>query len=215
LVGVGVGVVAVAVILLVMAGGGSSNPGPAAASSPAAPTSRPPKGPDPATLPGIQTGQADWPPESAHLADRLRAIGLQPLPHEFFKIHIHQHIDIYIGGHHLIVPQGIGFGPNASFLSAIHTHDTSGIIHVESPTVRTYTLGEFFDVWGVLFTKQCLGEYCTNAQRTLKVFVNGTPVAGDPSRLVLESHQEIVVTYDMPAEMPKPIPSSYTFPSGY
>jgi hypothetical protein len=32
--------------------------------------------------------------------------------------------------------------------SPLHTHDTSGIIHVESPTVRSFTLGEFVDLWG-------------------------------------------------------------------
>ncbi len=33
-------------------------------------------------------------------------------------------------------------------MAPLHTHDTSGIIHVESNTVRPYTLGEFLNIWG-------------------------------------------------------------------
>ena len=28
-----------------------------------------------------------------------------------------------------------------------HTHDSTGIIHIESPLKRDFTLGQFFDVW--------------------------------------------------------------------
>ncbi len=37
-------------------------------------------------------------------------------------------------------------------MAPLHTHDTSGIIHVESNTVRPYTLGEFLSIWGGLDT---------------------------------------------------------------
>lgn len=32
-------------------------------------------------------------------------------------------------------------------MSPLHTHDSSGLIHVESNTVRNYFLGEFLDIW--------------------------------------------------------------------
>jgi hypothetical protein len=66
-------------------------------------------------------------------------------------------------------------------------------MHVESPTVRTYTLGQFFAVWGVRFTPTCLG---------------------DPTALTLEPHQEIVVAFGTAAQLPAPIPSSYAFAPG-
>jgi hypothetical protein len=62
--------------------------------------------------------------------------------------HIHQHLDIYVDGRKVPVPALIGIDPAAGF-APLHVHDTSGVIHVESPTVRSYTLGEFFAVWGV------------------------------------------------------------------
>jgi hypothetical protein len=52
--------------------------------------------------------------------------------------------------------------PFAVVFSPIHTHDTSGIVHIESPTVRPFTLGQFFDVWGVRFTSDCIGGDCNS-----------------------------------------------------
>ena len=47
------------------------------------------------------------------------------------------------------------------FIAALHTHDASGIVHIESPDKRDYTLGQFFDVWGVRLSSTCLGApYC-------------------------------------------------------
>ncbi|HEX9235017.1 MAG TPA: hypothetical protein VF972_01920 [Actinomycetota bacterium] len=63
------------------------------------------------------------------------------------------------------------FNVAADYLTSIHTHDATGIIHIESPTPRTFTLGEFFDVWGVRFTASCLGGYCRSSDRALSVFV--------------------------------------------
>lgn len=35
-------------------------------------------------------------------------------------------------------------------MAPLHTHDTSGTIHVETSINRNYTLGEFLDTWGEL-----------------------------------------------------------------
>ncbi len=32
-------------------------------------------------------------------------------------------------------------------MSPLHTHDSTGLIHVESNTARNFTLGEFLDIW--------------------------------------------------------------------
>ncbi len=37
-----------------------------------------------------------------------------------------------------------------SGMAPLHTHDASGIIHVESSVKRNYTLGEFLNIWGGL-----------------------------------------------------------------
>ena len=107
-----------------------------------------------------------------------------------------------------------GFVGEGSGYYWLHTHDATGIIHVESPTVRPYTLGEFFDVWGVRFTQTCLGGYCNAGGQTLRVYANGHLVTGNLRQLELTAHEEIVVTFGTEAQLPHPIPSSYGFPFG-
>lgn len=167
----------------------------------------------PEALPGIQAGNAPWPAEASHLAERLRAISLPLLETEGTALHIHQHLDIFIDGKSVPIPPNIGIASN--FIAPIHVHDETGIIHVESPTVQTFTLGQFFDTWGVAFTKECLGAYCSGNGKTLTIFVNGSPYAGNARELALEAHQEIAIVYGAQADLPQTIPSSYFFPPGY
>jgi len=170
---------------------------------------------DPATLPGIQTGPAPWPPEETNLRARLSGIGFPALPQEALVLHIHQHIDVFVDGQKVTVPALIGIHEQGEFfISPIHTHDSSGVIHVESPTQRAYTLGEFFDVWGVRFTGACIGGYCNGGGKTVRVWANGHLVTGDPRQLALTEHEEIVVAYGTDAQLPASIPSSYGFPFG-
>ncbi|MGE5541095.1 MAG: hypothetical protein ACM3TU_02315 [Bacillota bacterium] len=160
--------------------------------------------------------EAPWPAGEETLQARLAAAGLPALSQEGNALHIHQHLDILVHGKKIDVPPEIGVHESAPpFIAPIHTHDTTGIIHVESPTVETYTLGQFFEVWGVRLTESCLGGYCADATNTLRVYVNGKPYTGDPAALALDAHQEIVMTYGTSAEEPSPIPSSYSFPEGY
>jgi hypothetical protein len=168
----------------------------------------------PAGLAGLQTGPAPWSANTAGLAERLQAIGVPPLsPLEGTAVHIHQHLDLYVDGRKVTVPAGIGIDPAVGF-APLHTHDPSGVLHVESPTVRTYTLGQFFAVWGVRFTPSCLGGYCAGGGRQLRVFVDGRPVQADPTAITLEPHQEIVIAFGTAAQLPSPVPSTYQFPPG-
>ena len=88
------------------------------------------------------------------------------------------------------------------------------LVHVESPTQRNFSLGEFFDVWGVLFTPTCIGAYCNAGNERLQVFANGKVVTGNPRQLMLVEHEEIVVTFGTPDQIPQPYPASYQFPTG-
>jgi hypothetical protein len=128
-------------------------------------------------------------------------------------LHTHQHLDLYVNGHRVQVPALVGIDP-AVGMAPLHTHDSSGVIHVESPLVRAYTLGQFFAVWGVRFSPTCLGGYCTTPTRRLRVYVNGQPYQADPTTLALAPHQEILVAYGTHAELPSPIPATYRFPPG-
>ena len=164
-------------------------------------------------LPGIQSGAPPWEPEIPNLLARLKYIGLPALATEGTVLHIHQHLDFVINGQPVVVPAHIGINENAGFISPLHTHDTSGIIHVESNVVRDFTLGEFFDVWGVLLTADCVGGYCATGSSTLKIYSNGEPYRGNPRDVVLTAHQEIMMVYG--TTTPATITSTYRFPAGY
>lgn len=122
-------------------------------------------------------------------------------------LHIHEHLDLYVNGRKVTVPALVGIDPGAGFLTELHTHDPSGIIHVESPVRRPFTLGQFFCEWGVKLTATCLGRY----QGRLSWWVNGTRMHGNPAQLLLQQHQEIVIAAGEP---PHSVPTSYSFPAG-
>jgi len=172
-----------------------------------------------ATLPGVMVGKAPWPAnDGKDLRARLKAIGLDALPAEAFAEHIHVHLDIVINGRVLSgLPALIGINIPSRFITEIHTHDTTGIIHIESPKVRKFTLGEFFDVWGLRFSSTCLGGYCASGTKHIWAWVNAKRVLTDPRKIAFKAHQEIVVAYGTPAsiKVPGPIPASYPFPAGY
>jgi hypothetical protein len=160
---------------------------------------------------------APWGANTGGLAQRLRSNGLPLLRVEGRLVHTHEHLDLYLDGKHVAVPAGIGIGSDASgtIFSPLHTHDRTGILHVESPTTRPYTLGQFFDVWGVRLDATCIGGECARGARTLRAYVDGRRAAGDPARIPLRAHEEIVLALGTAAQLPSPIPSSYSFPSGY
>ena len=153
---------------------------------------------------GLQTGAPPWNNGSGHLADNLVAVHLTALTAEGTALHIHQHLDVYVNGKKVAVPAEIGIDTSGGFLTEIHVHDTSGIIHVESPTQRTYYLGQLFGEWTVMLSSQCLGKYCGN----LHWWVNGKKQTGNPANLALSQHQEIVIAAGTP---PAHIPSTFNF----
>jgi hypothetical protein len=189
------GPVALAIVLgIVFLGGGSSKKG---ANAP------PPKIDYPA-LPGLQTTKAPWKPEYAALPDRLKPLGLDALSGELLNYHVHQHLDIFVDGKKTAVPALIGIN-DGSFITQLHTHDGSGLIHVEAGKAFPYTLGQFFGVWGVRLSKQCVGGYCAPVQ-PVRFYLQGKPYKGDPNDLVLKNHEEIAIVIGKP---PKTIPSTY------
>lgn len=156
------------------------------------------------TLPGILTGAQPWPNNTTDLAARLAML---KLPASGGVMHIHAHLEISMNGTQVTVPADIGIGNGAE--SPVHTHDVSGVIHMEAASQATFTLGEFFDVWGVRFTSTCLGGSCSTGGQTLRLFVNGKPYTGDPRALALSDHDEVVVAYGTQAQLPSPIPATF------
>jgi hypothetical protein len=133
---------------------------------------------------------------------------------EHFNKHIHAHLDIFINGEAYPIPSNIGIIPNQC-IYWLHTHDDTGIIHIESPENRTFTLGEFFDIWREKFSNSQIFDNIVeeNYNKTLTVYVNGKQVnsATDFSQIPIDAHNEVAIIYGKP---PSSIPSSYEFPNG-
>jgi hypothetical protein len=175
---------------------------------------------DESQLVGLQTGPAPWNAGLDHLPDRWKPLGLSPLPQEALHQHIHQHLDIFVNGKPVTIPVGIGIFGNE--FTELHTHSAApeglpgppgrptGVIHVESPTDDTYSLGQFMGVWGVRFTPDCIGGYCKELT-PWRVYVNGKLYTGDPTRIALKEHEEIAIVIGTP---PKKIPSTFGWGTG-
>ncbi|MBI2474376.1 MAG: hypothetical protein HYV68_01625 [Candidatus Taylorbacteria bacterium] len=165
-------------------------------------------------VPGLNEGELPWGIGTTTLRSRLAALDLPALTKEGSAVHTHQHLDIFINGEAVPIPPEIGVNEEDNYISPLHTHDGSGIIHVESPTVQIFTLGQFFGIWGVRFTKNCIGGYCADAGKNLKVYLNGKEHAGDPSAIALLPEMEIAIVYGEEIDAPKTIPKDYDFPPG-
>src|SRR5262249_2537553 len=131
--------------------------------------------------------------------------------------HDHVHLDVIVDRRKVTVPAGVGLAervnarpckpptPAGSACNAgdyftalvanspLPTHSTSGIIHIEPDRPGRYTLGQFFDEWGVRLTQSCLGGDCTGGGKELAVFLDGRRASGSFRTLALGNHQEIAV----------------------
>ncbi|MDH6576098.1 hypothetical protein [Kitasatospora sp. MAP5-34] len=145
----------------------------------------------------------------------VRAAGLPMLTTEGTVEHIHAHLDVYADGKAVTVPGLIGIDEPGQQISPVHTHDTSGIIHIESPVQATFSLGQFMTEWQVSLSANHLGGLSTDSAHTLTAYVNGKPVTGDPAAVTLGAHDEIALVYGTASENAQvTVPGSYSFPSG-
>ncbi|MEO8623996.1 MAG: hypothetical protein ABI625_23155 [bacterium] len=120
------------------------------------------------------------------------------------RLHIHQHIAILDHGKAVPVPENVGQPTGKRCLYWIHTHTPDGIIHIEAPQNRSFTLGDFFAVWGQpLGTTLAATARAAKGEKT-KVWLNGKPFAGDPRSILLVAHADIVIQVGPPFSKPAP-----------
>jgi hypothetical protein len=135
-------------------------------------------------------------------------------------VHIHAHLTIFIRGAARQVPAGVGIAPpdeidatpSGTFVAGatcfmwLHTHAADGIIHTESPIERTYTLGDFFDIWGQPLDREQVGP----AHGPVTALFNGRVYTGNPRRIPLLAHAQIQLEVGKPLVAPEQI----AFPNG-
>jgi hypothetical protein len=180
-----------------------------------APPSPGPTGPERVPIPQVPILAQ---PRTLHLGQTVDGIKCELS--EKVAFHIHAHLAIFVNGKEREVPEGIGITPprneqqsaqgpfvvSGSCFYWLHSHTADGIIHIESPVQRTFTLGNYFDIW-----KQPLGrDQVGPAKGPVTAYVNGRRFSGDPRSIPLTAHALIQLDVGTPA----PAPARFSFPSG-
>ena len=133
---------------------------------------------------------------------------------EHLDMHIHAHLNIFIHGRIQTVPSDIGIIDNEC-IYWMHTHDDTGIIHIESPEKRNFTLGEFFDIWNQNFSSSQIFDNTVDGSgnSTLNVYVNGSKISAgsDYGQIPINAHDEIAIVFGKP---PDSVPTAYKFEEG-
>ena len=133
--------------------------------------------------------------------------------------HIHLHLAVFFDGEEQQIPFGIGIaqpwqvsdsdeGPfvdDGACFYWIHTHTEDGIIHIEAPVRRSFTLGDFFAVWQQPLSATQVGP----KQGQVIVYVNGQRDQTNPPDIRLLPHQRIQL--DVGMDVP---PYQFDFPPG-
>lgn len=162
----------------------------AGCTGPVSTTPRPTAVPTSATPDG--TSLPPWPAPD-DVAERVAAAGLD-LGQMGTAEHYHPTLQILIRGQQVPVAANIGVDVTSGAMSALHTHEPDGTIHIEADTIgQPFTLGQLFSQWGVKLSTNQIGGVQAASGRKVKVTSNGTVVPGDPSDLRLQPDQRIVL----------------------
>lgn len=84
--------------------------------------------------------------------------------------HYHARLEIIQDGKNITVPKNIGL--IADCIHPVHTHDASGVIHIDYPKNINFTLGDLFDTQGIIFNDNQIGSIKTFDEYTITVEVN-------------------------------------------
>jgi len=101
------------------------------------------------------------------------------------NLHIHPELEIIINGKNVIIPANIGIEP-AGCHRVLHTHDTTGVIHVEPNFPQDFTLQDFMSLWGKPFSRNEL----LDCRGKVEMSVDGSP-STEYGSLILKDKQKI------------------------
>jgi hypothetical protein len=147
--------------------------------------------------------------------------GIQCNAGEQTTYHHHVHLALFINGKNMAVPLGVGMVPPAivqnsaqgpfaqgsnTCLFWLHVHAQDGIVHIESPSSKTYRLGNFFDIWHQPLSTTQIGSN----HGTVTATVDGKAWTGDPTQIPLTAYSQIVLNLGTPVITPPPISFSGT-----
>ena len=107
--------------------------------------------------------------------------------------HIHAELMVFVAGESRVIPEGIGI---VGCFYWLHSHTRDGIIHIESPVDRIYSLGNYFDIWKQPLSTTQVGP----ATGAVNAYVNGVRFSGDPRSIPLTPHA--IIQLNVGSEVP-------------
>lgn len=136
--------------------------------------------------------------------------GIQCGEMEQLGYHIHAHLDIFVNGSKYTVPALIGITNNCYYW--LHTHDESGVIHIESPVTKNFTFDQFLKIWESQNNSSEMINILNNNTKDFFLYVNGQQLSNTTfNNIIFHPHDEIAIIIDKP---PAIIPSKYEFDPG-
>jgi hypothetical protein len=110
--------------------------------------------------------------------------------------HVHSHVAIFKDGQWLAFPKNVGILPQCNYET--HTHDNTGIIHIETPNMKNFTLGQVFDIWGQPLSSTNVAGITGN----IVIYINDNGdvrrYTGDPRNIPLTSLRDITFQIGTP-----------------
>jgi len=116
--------------------------------------------------------------------------------------HQHAMLSVYRNGVRLALPDGIGRVTGCAY--EMHTHDGTGVIHIEADKPVSFTLRQFLSLWGQSISATSVLGLPGPAKYYVVENEKITPVTTDPLALTLAGHKEIVIIVGTPpAALPR------------
>lgn len=120
--------------------------------------------------------------------------------------HVHAHLALIVSGRVVAgPPANTGIHLEHLCLYWLHTHDATGIIHIEAPHRFSPTLGNFFDIWGQQLSRRRVAAYTVGRGQALHVFVGPLLYAGNPRDIPLYEHTRVTLEIGPPYSAPPPV----------
>lgn len=154
----------------------------------------------------METGAFLAPATTTRLGAIVRGIQCEPLAQLAYTSYAH--LQVYVDGHSRALPGGIGIvdenpvpTQHGLFYGALtcmywlHTRAADGLVEVQSPIARRYTLGDLFAVWNQPLSKRRVA----GARGRVTATVNGRRWSASPTLIPLDEHESIQLAVGRPA----------------
>lgn len=108
------------------------------------------------------------------------------------NVHYHATIEIRQDGELILIPANIGIVGKC--IHPLHTHDNTGLIHMDYSKKVAFTLSDFFDMQGIIMTDNQIGSIKTTDKYTIEIKVNNKIINTNYRNIVLHDKDRILIS---------------------